>query len=120
MKADALKGQLELVVLATLRSGPLHGYAIIKDIRGRTAGELDVLEGTLYPALHRLESRTSVREALRALESLGLVRSRWATGAGRRRRVYELTKKGRGALTAQESEWRSFARMLDLILGGAR
>ena len=107
MKADALKGQLELVVLATLRSGPLHGYAIIKDIRGRTAGELDVLEGTLYPALHRLES-------------LGLVRSRWATGAGRRRRVYELTKKGRGALTAQESEWRSFARKVDLILGGAR
>ena len=107
MKADALKGQLELVVLATLRNGPLHGYGIIRDIRDRTDGEFDLLEGTLYPALHRLES-------------LGLVKSRWATGTGRRRRVYELTGKGRDALAAQESEWRSFARTLDVILGGAR
>jgi PadR family transcriptional regulator, regulatory protein PadR len=107
MKADALKGQLELVVLATLRDGPLHGYAIIRDIRERSGGDLDVLEGTLYPALHRLES-------------LGLVKSRWATGAGRRRRVYELTKKGRDALEAQESEWRSFVQTLDVILGGVR
>ncbi len=107
MKADALKGQLELLVLATLRNGPLHGYAIIKDIRERSRGDLNVLEGTLYPALHRLEG-------------LGLVGSRWTTGAGRRRRLYELTRKGRGALAAQESEWRSFARTVDLILGGAR
>jgi PadR family transcriptional regulator PadR len=104
MKADALKGQLELVVLATLRDNPLHGYGIIKQIRDRTAGELDVLEGTLYTALHRLES-------------VGMVNSRWETGAGRRRRVYELTPKGRNALAAQESEWRSFARTLDVILG---
>lgn len=104
MKADALKGQLELVVLATLRNGPLHGYGIIKQIRDRSAGELDVLEGTLYPALHRLET-------------VGLVKSRWATGAGRRRRVYELTQKGRDAQAAQESEWRTFARTLDVILG---
>jgi transcriptional regulator len=107
MKADALKGQLELVVLATLRGGPLHGYAIIKEIRERSGGDFDVFEGTLYPALHRLET-------------LGFVKSRWATGAGRRRRVYELTEKGHGALAAQESEWRSFARTLDLVLGNAR
>jgi transcriptional regulator len=106
MKADALKGQLELLVLATLRNGPLHGYAIIKDLRERSGGDLDVLEGTLYPALHRLES-------------LGLVRSRWSTGSGRRRRLYELTRKGRGALTAQEADWRSFARTVDVILGEA-
>jgi PadR family transcriptional regulator len=107
MKADALKGQLELVVLATLRDGPLHGYGIIKRIRDRTTGELDVLEGTLYPALHRLES-------------VGLVKSRWATEARRRRRVYELTQKGRDALATQESEWRSFARTLEVILGDTR
>lgn len=107
MKADALKGQLELVVLATLRDGPLHGYGIIRDIRDRTGGEFDVLEGTLYPALHRLER-------------LGLVKSRWATRTGRRRRVYELTGKGRDALAAHESEWRTFARTLDVILGAAR
>jgi PadR family transcriptional regulator PadR len=107
VKADVLRGQLELVVLATLRGGPLHGYGIIKEIRERSSGDFDVLEGTLYPALHRLET-------------VGLVKSRWATGTGRRRRVYELTSKGSGALAAQESEWRSFARTLDLILESGR
>jgi PadR family transcriptional regulator len=107
MKADVLRGQLELVVLATLRGGPLHGYGIIKEIRERSGGDFDVLEGTLYPALHRLET-------------LGLVKSRWADTTGRRRRLYELTRKGRGALAAQESEWRSFARTLDLILESGR
>jgi PadR family transcriptional regulator PadR len=107
VKADVLRGQLELVVLATLRGGPLHGYGIIKEIRERSSGDFDVLEGTLYPALHRLET-------------VGLVKSRWATGTGRRRRVYELTSKGSVALAAQESEWRSFARTLDLILESGR
>ena len=105
MRIDTLKGQLELVVLASLRGGPRHGYAIIKELRDRSSGELDVLEGTLYPALHRLEQA-------------GLIKSRWATAAGRRRRVYELTKKGTKALADQESEWRSFVRTLDSILGG--
>lgn len=101
-----LKGQLELVVLASLRQGPRHGYAIIKELRERTEGELDVLEGTLYPALHRLEQA-------------GMIKSRWATAAGRRRRVYELTRKGAKASLAQESEWRRFVRTVDAILGGA-
>ncbi len=105
MKVDVLKGQLELVVLALLRDGPRHGYAIIKELRERSRGELDVLEGTLYPALHRLEQAA-------------LVKSRWATAAGRRRRVYELTRKGTRALAEQESDWRSFVRTLDAILGG--
>jgi PadR family transcriptional regulator len=101
-----LKGQLELVVLASLRDGPRHGYAIIKELRERTDGELDILEGTLYPALHRLEQA-------------GLIKSRWAAAAGRRRRVYELTRKGAKAFAKQESEWRRFVRTLDAILGGA-
>jgi PadR family transcriptional regulator PadR len=105
MKADVLKGQLELVVLASLRNGPRHGYAIIKKLRERSRGEFDVLEGTLYPALHRLEQS-------------GLIRSRWATAAGRRRRVYELTKSGTKALADQESDWRRFVRTLDSVLGG--
>lgn len=104
MRIDTLKGQLELVVLASLRDGPRHGYAIIKDLRDRSRGEFDVLEGTLYPALHRLEQA-------------GLIKSRWATAAGRRRRVYELTKKGTRALADQESEWRRFVRTFDSILG---
>ncbi len=105
MKADVLRGQLELVVLASLRNGPRHGYAIIKQLRERSGGEFDVLEGTLYPALHRLEES-------------GLVRSRSATVGGRRRRVYELTRKGTKVLGEQESEWRSFVRTLNAVLAG--
>jgi PadR family transcriptional regulator PadR len=106
MKADMLRGQLELVALASLREGPRHGYAIIKELRERSGGQFDVLEGTLYPALHRLEHA-------------GLIKSRWATAAGRRRRVYELTRQGAKAFAEQESEWRRFVRALDAILGGA-
>ena len=105
MKLDVLKGQLELVVLASLRDGPRHGYGIIKELRERSGGEFDVLEGTLYPALHRLEHA-------------GLIKSRWATAAGRRRRVYELTRKGQKTLAHEESEWRSFVRTLNSVLGG--
>jgi PadR family transcriptional regulator, regulatory protein PadR len=107
MKSDMLRGQLELVALAALRDGPRHGYAIIKDLRDRSGGEFDLLEGTLYPALHRLEDA-------------GFVRSHWSSEGGRRRRVYELTKKGRRALADEESEWRAFVRTLDLVLGSAR
>jgi PadR family transcriptional regulator, regulatory protein PadR len=105
MKVDALRGQLELVVLAALRDGPRHGYAIIKELRERSEGAFDVLEGTLYPALHRLEQA-------------GLIKSRWATAAGRRRRVYELTGRGTKALDEQERGWRSFVQTLDSVLGG--
>ena len=105
MKIDALRGQLELAVLATLQGEPLHGYAIIRALRERSGGEFDVFEGTLYPALHRLEEA-------------GLVKSRWATATGRRRRVYELTKRGGRALADQRSEWRDFVRAFDALLGG--
>lgn len=105
MKIDILRGQLELVVLASLRDRPRHGYAIIKELRERSGGEFDVLEGTLYPALHRLERA-------------GLIKSRWVTAAGRRRRIYELTRKGSKTLAEQESEWRSFVRTLDNVLEG--
>jgi PadR family transcriptional regulator, regulatory protein PadR len=106
MKLDKLKGHLELVTLATLRDGPRHGYAIIKELRERSGGELDVLEGTLYPALYRLERA-------------GLIRSSSLTVAGRRRRVYELTAGGRKALADQESDWRRFVRTLESVLRSA-
>ena len=106
MGLDMLKGQLELVVLACLRDGPRHGYAIIKELRERTDGELEILEGTLYPALHRLEQA-------------GMIKSRWAAVAGRRRRVYQLTRRGAKAFAKHESEWRRFVHTLDAILGGA-
>ena len=107
MKLDMLKGQLELVVLASLSPGPLHGYAIIKSVRERSDGELELLEGTLYPALHRLEQAA-------------LVKSSWSAEGGRRRRVYELTTKGRSALAEQDADWRRFVRTLDALLATAR
>jgi PadR family transcriptional regulator PadR len=103
MPVDMLNGQLELVALASLRDGRKHGYAIIKELRERSGGELDLLEGTLYPALHRLEKE-------------GLVSSRWSTEGGRRRRLYELTNKGLRRLGEQEREWRGFVATIEAVL----
>ena len=103
MRGEVLKGHLELLVLSALRSEPAHGYGIIKTIRARSSGEFDLLEGSIYPALHRLEER-------------GLVRSSWATSDGRRRRVYSLTRKGRASLRDYETEWERFARAMTSTL----
>jgi PadR family transcriptional regulator, regulatory protein PadR len=101
---DLLRGELDLVILAVLRNGPLHGYAINQTLREQSDGDFDVLEGTLYPALHRLEAA-------------GLVKSRWDSTSGRRRRVYSLTQRGQKELSAQAAEWRSFTRRLEVLLG---
>ena len=77
-----LKGHLDAIVLAALEAGPAHGYAIIETIKPRSGGTFDLPEGTIYPALHRLEEA-------------GLLSSDWTTPpGGRRRRVYSLTKAG--------------------------
>ena len=96
-------GYLDPVVLAVVASGPLHGYAIIEELKARSGGELDLPEGTVYPALHRLERR-------------GLLTSAWSRGDGRRRRVYRLTAAGRRELQARAREWRAFARVVDGVL----
>lgn len=105
MALELARSQLDLLALAALRAKPLHGYAIIKEIRERSGGELELAEGTLYPVLHRLE-RT------------GLVKSWWTTESGRRRRVYELTAKGQGALASRQDEWRQLVRTVDAVVGG--
>jgi len=81
MRAEALKGHLDGLILATLQGGPAHGYVIAQALRARSDGAFDLPEGTLYPALHRLERA-------------GLVTSEWSTQAGRRRRTYRLTRSG--------------------------
>jgi len=96
MKAEALKGHLDLLLLAAVEARPSHGYAIAEVLRARSAGTFDLAEGTLYPALHRLERA-------------GLLSSRWAEVSGRRRRLYALTAAGRKALAARREEWRTFA-----------
>jgi DNA-binding PadR family transcriptional regulator len=93
-----LRGHLDLLLLATLaRTGPSHGYALITALRDNSSGTFDLPEGTVYPALHRLERD-------------GSVSSSWSEDAPRRRRVYELTPAGHVALTARGREWRRFAK----------
>jgi len=103
MRAESLRGHLDALVLATLGDEPLHGYAVIEALRARSEGAFDLAEGTVYPVLHRLEAD-------------GLLTSSWSTAAGRRRRVYRLSRRGRSALGRQREEWRSFARAVDAVL----
>jgi PadR family transcriptional regulator PadR len=106
MNGQVLKGHLDLLLLAAVRGAPAHGYAIVEQLRQRSDGAIDLAEGTVYPALHRLERA-------------GLLGSRWSTAAGRRRRVYELTARGRAALQAQELDWRRFSTAVAAVLDGA-
>jgi len=98
-----VKGYLDPMILAVLDGGPLHGYAVIEELKARSGGELDLPEGTVYPALHRLERR-------------GLLQSSWSQAEGRRRRVYRLTPGGRRELESRTREWRAFARVVDGVL----
>jgi DNA-binding PadR family transcriptional regulator len=102
MKAETLKGHLDALVLAVLDE-PLHGYAVIEALRRRSDGAFELAEGTLYPVLHRLEAD-------------GLLASSWSEAAGRRRRVYRLTRNGRRALARRREEWSSFVRAVDAVL----
>jgi PadR family transcriptional regulator, regulatory protein PadR len=105
MKREELKGHLDGLLLGVLAAGPAHGYRVIESLRERSGGEFDLPEGTVYPALHRLERA-------------GLLESGWAQASGRPRRVYTVTAKGRRALEARKGEWRSFARAVDAVIGG--
>jgi PadR family transcriptional regulator, regulatory protein PadR len=104
IRAEALKGHLDGLILAVLAGGPTHGYALIEELRRRSGGALDLPEGTVYPALHRLEAQ-------------GMVASAWSAPSGRRRRVYRLTRRGRGALEARREEWTMLTRAVEAVLG---
>jgi DNA-binding PadR family transcriptional regulator len=100
-----LRGHLDLLLLATLRDcGPAHGYALITALRERSNGTFDLPEGTVYPALHRLERD-------------GLVHGCWEERTPRRRRSYALTHDGHAALQRKRREWREFAKGLQMIVG---
>jgi PadR family transcriptional regulator, regulatory protein PadR len=104
MNRERLKGNLDLLLLSVLSAGPAHGYAVITALRARSEGTFDLPEGTVYPALHRLEG-------------VGLLASSWSDADGRRRRVYALTGKGEAALAAERTEWRRFAGGIGAVLG---
>ena len=106
MRAETLKGHLDLLLLAVVADAPRHGYGVIDELRRRTGAALDLPEGTVYPALHRLEVA-------------GLLQSRWDEGSGRRRRVYALTPRGRAATAEKRVEWQAFAKAVDGVLGGS-
>jgi PadR family transcriptional regulator, regulatory protein PadR len=106
MEGEMLKGHLDLIVLAALAAGPAHGYAIIEAIKHKSGQAFDLPEGTIYPALHRLEQA-------------GFLSSRWTTAeSGRKRRVYALTRRGQRALGDRRAVWERFASAIDGLLEG--
>ena len=104
MRAETLKGHLDFLLLAVVAARPAHGYAIIEELKRRSGGAFDLPEGTIYPALHRLEES-------------GFLASAWATGSGRRRRVYRVTTRGRRALAARRREWTGFKGAVEAVIG---
>jgi PadR family transcriptional regulator PadR len=104
-RQDALQGSLPLLVLKLLaRRGPLHGYGLATQIETMSDELLRVEEGSLYPALHRLEEN-------------GLIKARWSTtDTGRRARMYEVTSAGRRQLESDEGRWKAITAAVGKIL----
>ncbi|MFC7548305.1 PadR family transcriptional regulator [Plantactinospora sp. GCM10030261] len=107
MKAQALHGHLDALLLAVLESGAMHGYAIIEALKARSGGSLDLPTGTVYPALRRLERA-------------GWVSSDWSVVNGRQRRTYQLTAGGRRTLAGERASWQEFSATVQAFLGDAR
>ncbi|MFG2196963.1 PadR family transcriptional regulator [Streptomyces sp. NPDC048639] len=106
MRADAVRGHLDGLLLAVLEPGPLHGYAIIAAVHDRSGGALELRTGTIYPALNRLER-------------LGLLSSSWQSSGERRRRCYELTDSGRRTLAGERTAWSEFTTAIGSVLNPA-
>lgn len=104
--ADQLHGTLDLLVLRVLRAGPLHGYAITQRLKQLSADVLQVEEGSLYPALYRMEQR-------------GWIASAWAvTDRNRRARFYSLTRTGRAQVEAERASWARLSGAVNLVIAG--
>ena len=103
MQTEALKGHVDLLLLAVVADEPAHGYRIVELLRDRSDGVFDLAEGTVYPALYRLERQ-------------GLVASRWSNGDGRRRRVYRVTAAGRRELARRRRSWERFEEAVRAVL----
>ena len=103
MSPDQLRGHLGMLLLAVLAAGPAHGYALSAELRRRSGGLLAIVEGSLYPALHRLEAA-------------GLVASSTEIADGRRRRRYEITADGKAVLEEEMREWDMFKTCVDSVL----
>ena len=111
LKSDLPQGALDLLILKIVALGPVHGYAIAQRLEQVSRGVVQVPQGSLYPALHRLENR-------------GLMAADWKeTGTGREAKFYRLTRQGRARLDSESASWRRLTEAVALILrlseGGA-
>jgi PadR family transcriptional regulator, regulatory protein PadR len=106
-KSDLLQGTLDVLVLKVVALGPVHGYAIAQRLQQMSNDVLQVQQGSLYPALHRLEKR-------------GWLRAEWATSdTGREARFYTLTRRGRSELEKQSENWERLSVVITGILRAA-
>jgi PadR family transcriptional regulator, regulatory protein PadR len=104
---DLVQGTLDLLILKTLSLQPCHGWAIAKRIQQVSHEVLQVQQGSLYPALHRLEQQA-------------LIKAKWAeTETGRQAKFYSLTGAGRGRLEKEEAHWNRLSAAIDLVVQGA-
>jgi PadR family transcriptional regulator PadR len=100
---DAPKGHVDLLLLSVLEGRPAHGYGLVDALRERSDGVFELAEGTVYPALYRLERQ-------------GLVESSWEEGRTRKRRVYRLTRRGVAELRRERDTWRRWVRAMEAIV----
>ena len=101
---DLIRGTLDTILLETAAAQPMYGYQICKTVNRKTNGFFELREGSLYPALHKLERQ-------------GLLRSRWVEAdEGRRRKYYEITPKGQKARVAKRAEWQQFSAAMEALL----
>ncbi|HSG72810.1 MAG TPA: PadR family transcriptional regulator [Planctomycetaceae bacterium] len=104
MDSRLLTGTVEMLILEVLAESPLYGYRIVRSVLDRSSGYFELKEGSLYPALHRLERQK-------------LLSSFWEQAEGRRRKYYKLTPSGLKALAAKREEWRKFSAGVNGVLG---
>ena len=103
-RSDLLQGTLDLLILKVCGAGPVHGYAISQRLRARSEEVLQVQQGSLYPALHRLERK-------------GLLKASWdVTDSGREAKFYQLTAAGRRRLDSETAYWLQMSRAIALVL----
>ena len=103
IQGEALKGHLDLILLSALERGPAYGYSIVAQLQHDTSGRLILSDGTIYPALHRLERSQ-------------LLTSFYEVSAGRRRRIYRITEAGEDELERLKAEWAGFSGAIQKIL----
>ncbi len=103
-RRELIKGNIDSLLLSLVGQQPMYGYQILKELDGRSQGYFRFKEGTLYPALHRLEKA-------------GLITGRWEMlPSGRQRRYYYITEKGHRLLVEKRSQWRDFSTAVNLII----